>query len=44
MMIALIGEMLGCLLLAAVIGGIVGWLLRHLSSAQLAQQLIERDT
>lgn len=43
-MIALIGEMLGCLILAAVIGGIVGWLLRHLSATQLAQQLIEHDT
>ena len=43
-MIALIGEMLGCLLVAAGIGGGVGWLLRHHSAAQIAQQLVDRHT
>jgi predicted flap endonuclease-1-like 5' DNA nuclease len=43
-MITLVGEMLGCLLLAAGIGGVVGWLLRHLTAAQIAQQLIDRET
>jgi predicted flap endonuclease-1-like 5' DNA nuclease len=43
-MITLVGEMLVCLLLAAGIGGVVGWLLRHLTAAQIAQQLIDRET
>jgi predicted flap endonuclease-1-like 5' DNA nuclease len=43
-MIALIGEMLGCLLVAAGIGVVVGWLLRHHSAVQIAQQLIDRET
>ena len=43
-MIALIAEMLGCLILAAGIGGVVGWLLRHLTAAQLAQQLTDSKT
>jgi len=43
-MITLVGEMLGCLLLAAGIGGVVGWLLRHLTAAQILQQLIDRET
>ena len=30
-MIAFIGQILGCLLVAAGIGGVVGWLLRQLS-------------
>jgi len=42
--IALISQMLGCLLLAAGIGGLVGWLLRHSSAAQISQQLIDRET
>lgn len=43
-MITLIGEMLVCLILAAGIGGVVGWLLRHLTAAQIAQQLIDSQT
>jgi len=40
-MIMLIGQMLGCLFIAAGIGGAVGWLLRHLSAKPLAQQCTE---
>ncbi len=40
-MTMLIGQMLGCLLVAAGIGGAVGWLLRHLSAAPLTQQLMD---
>jgi predicted flap endonuclease-1-like 5' DNA nuclease len=40
-MIMLIGQMLGCLIVAAGIGGAVGWLLRHLSAAPLTQQLMD---
>jgi predicted flap endonuclease-1-like 5' DNA nuclease len=40
-MTMLIGQMLGCLLVAAGIGGAVGWLLRHLSVAPLTQQLMD---
>jgi predicted flap endonuclease-1-like 5' DNA nuclease len=38
-MIVLIGEILGCLFIAAGIGGVVGWLLRRLSTEQLSQQV-----
>lgn len=34
-------QMLGCLITAAGIGGVVGWLLRHVSSGKLAQQLTD---
>ncbi|MDZ4734431.1 MAG: hypothetical protein SGJ16_12715 [Nitrospirota bacterium] len=40
-MTILIGQIVGCLLVAAGIGGAVGWLLRHLSVGQLKQQLID---
>ena len=43
-MTMLIGQMLGCLLVAAGIGGAVGWLLRHLSAGQLTQQLMDVTT
>src|SRR5512146_276275 len=43
-MIVLIGQMLGCLIVAAAIGGAVGWLLRHLSAAPIAQRLIDSET
>ena len=36
-MIVLIGQMLGCLIVAAGIGGAIGWLLRPLSPGQLTQ-------
>ena len=39
-----IGQMLGCLLVAAGIGSVVGWLLRHLSAGPLAQQLTDLTT
>jgi predicted flap endonuclease-1-like 5' DNA nuclease len=38
-MIALIGEILGCLFIAAGIGGVIGWLLRRMSTEQLSQQV-----
>jgi hypothetical protein len=34
-------QMLGCLIIAAGIGGVVGWLLRHVSTAKSAQQLAD---
>ena len=34
-------QMLGCLITAAGIGGVVGWLLRHVSAGKLAQQLTD---
>ena len=40
-MIAFIGQILGCLLVAAGIGGVVGWLLRQLSTGELTQQFID---
>ena len=40
-MIGLIGQIVGCLLIAAGIGGVVGWLLRQLSSGELTQQFTE---
>lgn len=40
-MIAFIGQIVGCLLIAAGIGGVVGWLLRQLSTGELTQQLMD---
>jgi len=40
-MTLLIGQMLGCLLVAAGIGGVVGWLLRQLSTGQLTQESMD---
>jgi len=40
-MTLLIGQMLGCLIVAAGIGGAVGWLLRQLSSGQFTQQFMD---
>ena len=40
-MIAFIGQILGCLLVAAGIGGVVGWLLRQLSTGKLTQQFMD---
>jgi predicted flap endonuclease-1-like 5' DNA nuclease len=40
-MITLIGQMLGCLIVAAGIGGAVGWLLRNISAGPLTQQLMD---
>ena len=34
-------QMLGCLIIAAWIGGVVGWLLRHVSADKNAQQLAD---
>jgi hypothetical protein len=34
-----INQMLGCLIIAAGIGGAVGWLLRNVSAGRLTQQL-----
>jgi hypothetical protein len=36
-----INQMLGCLLIAAGIGGVVGWLLRHVSAGKDAQLLAD---
>ena len=36
-----INQMLGCLIIAAGIGGAVGWLLRNLSAGKLTQQLAD---
>jgi len=36
-----INQMLGCLIIAAGIGGAVGWLLRHVSGGRLTQQLTD---
>lgn len=43
-MIVLIGQIVGCLLVAAGIGGVVGWLLRQLSTGELAQQFTDVTT
>ena len=43
-MTALITQMLGCLLVAAGIGGVVGWLLRNRSALSNDHQLTERET
>ena len=40
-MIVLISQIVGCLLIAAGIGGVVGWLLRQVSTGQLAQQFTD---
>jgi len=40
-MIVLIGQMLGCLIVAAGIGGAIGWLLRQLSTGQLTPQSLD---
>ena len=40
-MTLLIGQMVGCLIVAAGIGGVVGWLLRQLSTGQLTQQSMD---
>ena len=36
-----INQMLGCLIIAAGIGGVVGWLLRHVSAGKSAQLLAD---
>ncbi len=43
-MTSLIGQILGCLLVAAGIGSAVGWLLRNLSADQLKEQWLELNT
>ena len=43
-MIVLIGQILGCLLVAAGIGGVVGWLLRQISPGQHTQQFMDITT
>jgi predicted flap endonuclease-1-like 5' DNA nuclease len=40
-MIVLIGQIAGCLLVAAGIGGVVGWLLRQLSTGKLTQEFMD---
>jgi hypothetical protein len=39
-----INQMLGCLIIAAGIGGAVGWLLRNVSAGKLTQQLADVTT
>ena len=43
-MIAFIGQILGCLLIAAGIGGVVGWFLRQLSPGPHTQDSIDANT
>lgn len=43
-MTALVAQMLGCLLVAAGIGAVVGWLLRHRSASSNDHQLADRET
>ena len=43
-MTILIGQIVGCLLVAAGIGGIIGWLLRRLSIDQLNQHIYDVTT
>ncbi len=43
-MTILIGQIVGCLLVAAAIGGAVGWLLRNLSATSLKQQYLELNS
>jgi DNA repair exonuclease SbcCD ATPase subunit len=43
-MISLIAQMLGCLLVAAGIGAVVGWLLRDRSASSDERQLTDRET
>jgi hypothetical protein len=40
-MMLFFNQMLGCLIIAAGIGGVVGWLLRHVSADKSAQQLAD---
>jgi len=40
-MTMLINQMLGCLIIAAGIGGVVGWLLRNVSTGTVTQQLAD---
>ena len=40
-MTLIFNQMLGCLIIAAGIGGVVGWLLRHVSADKSAQQLAD---
>ena len=40
-MIVVIGQIVGCLLVAAGIGGVVGWLLRQLSTGELTQEFMD---
>jgi predicted flap endonuclease-1-like 5' DNA nuclease len=40
-MIILIGQILGCLVVAAGIGGVVGWLLRQMSTGQHSQEFTD---
>jgi len=43
-MTILIGQILGCLFVAAGIGGVIGWLLQYVSSRQLTQQFRDVST
>src|SRR5713226_3544639 len=43
-MTILISQIVGCLLVAAAIGGAVGWLLRNLSAASLKQEYLELNS
>ena len=43
-MIVLIGQMLGCLLVAAGIGCVAGWLLRQMSSGPHTQEFVDANT
>lgn len=43
-MIGFIGQILGCLLIAAGIGGVVGWLLRQMSTGQHGQEFTDIAT
>jgi len=43
-MISLISQMVGCLIIAAGIGGIIGWLVRNLSTLSLEREFAELTT
>ena len=43
-MIAFIGQILGCLLIAAGIGGVVGWFLRQMSPGLHTQEFVDANT
>lgn len=43
-MIAFIGQILGCLLIAAGIGGVVGWFLRQMSPGLHTQEFVDATT
>ncbi|HSL04355.1 MAG TPA: hypothetical protein VK901_12575 [Nitrospiraceae bacterium] len=43
-MIVFIGQILGCLLIAAGIGGVIGWFLRQMSSGQHTQEFADITT